>query len=261
MPQSDNRETTFAPSHAAFAGSGAALLLQWSRSGDHHRPTACPHGNRRSSQTDADAQRAGRAAVRERRSETAAVGHRRSRHATRLAAEAAHPGRPRGAARPRGVLCLAESGLLLNTISTDDAYVNGHVTFVAPRVPGQVAKVLVDDNYRVKKGDVLVQLDPEPYQIMVEIKQAAVAIAEADLVAATAQVHGFVGQAPRQSLQSRVRDRAGERQDRHAASERGDAGQSQGGAGTRAQAICGAPKSCAPRVRSARKTSTSAGRR
>src|SRR5215510_4626840 len=30
--------------------------------------------------------------------------------------------------------------------STDDAYVNGHVTFVAPRVPGQVVRVLVDDN-------------------------------------------------------------------------------------------------------------------
>ena len=96
----------------------------------------------------------------------------------------------------RGVLRLADAWIqLFNTISTDDAYVNGHVTFVAPRVPGQVAKVLVDDNYRVKKGDVLVQLDPEPYRIMVEIKQAAVAVAEADLVAANAQVRGFVGQA------------------------------------------------------------------
>src|SRR5580692_7665332 len=28
--------------------------------------------------------------------------------------------------------------LALNTISTDDAYVNGHVTFVAPRVSGQI---------------------------------------------------------------------------------------------------------------------------
>src|SRR5262245_55627983 len=36
----------------------------------------------------------------------------------------------------------------LTTASTDDAYVNGHVTFVAPRVAGQVAKVLVDDNNR-----------------------------------------------------------------------------------------------------------------
>ena len=44
----------------------------------------------------------------------------------------------------------------INTVSTDDAYVNSHVTFVAPRVPGQVVKVLVNDNDRVKRGDVLV---------------------------------------------------------------------------------------------------------
>ena len=62
----------------------------------------------------------------------------------------------------------------LNTVSTDDAYVNGHVTFVAARVIGQVARVLVDDNYRIKTGDVLVELDPEPYQVQVAINQAIV---------------------------------------------------------------------------------------
>jgi membrane fusion protein, multidrug efflux system len=45
--------------------------------------------------------------------------------------------------------------LTLNTVSTDDAYVNGHVTFVAARVSGQIARVLVDDNNRVHKGDLL----------------------------------------------------------------------------------------------------------
>jgi membrane fusion protein (multidrug efflux system) len=83
----------------------------------------------------------------------------------------------------------------LNTVSTDDAYVNGHVTFVAPRVAGQVTRVLVDDNYRVKKGDVLVRLDKEPYQVQVAIKQAAVEAAETDLAAAQAQVRGQVAQA------------------------------------------------------------------
>src|SRR5689334_6904267 len=59
------------------------------------------------------------------------------------------------------LLCLAGYWLFpaittaLNTVSTDDAYVEGHVTFVAPRVSGQVAEVLVDDNMRVKRGDVL----------------------------------------------------------------------------------------------------------
>ena len=71
--------------------------------------------------------------------------------------------------------------MALNTISTDDAYVNGHVTLVAPRVAGQVARVLVDDNVRVKKGDLLVELDKEPYQVQVDISQAAVVAAQADL--------------------------------------------------------------------------------
>jgi membrane fusion protein (multidrug efflux system) len=98
--------------------------------------------------------------------------------------------------------------LTFNTVSTDDAYVNGHVTFVAPRVSGQVTKVLVDDNYRVKKGDVLVQLDKVPYEVQVEIKQAAVASAEADLKAANAQVRSQVGQtrANRFKLQHTIED-------------------------------------------------------
>jgi membrane fusion protein (multidrug efflux system) len=80
----------------------------------------------------------------------------------------------------------------LNTVSTDDAYVNSHVTFVAPRVAGQVTKVLVDDNYRVKRGDILVQLDPEPYRVQLEIKKAAVQVAETNLVAAKAKVYGQI---------------------------------------------------------------------
>lgn len=83
----------------------------------------------------------------------------------------------------------------LTTISTDDAYVNSHVTFVAPRVAGQVIKVLVDDNYRVQAGDLLVQLDKEPYQVQLEIKKAALATAQADLVAANAKVRAAIGQA------------------------------------------------------------------
>ncbi len=83
----------------------------------------------------------------------------------------------------------------LNTVSTDDAYVNSHVTFVAPRVAGQVTEVLVDDNYRVKKGALLVQLDKEPYQVQVAIKKAAVEVAQTNLVAAEAQVRGEIAQA------------------------------------------------------------------
>jgi membrane fusion protein (multidrug efflux system) len=83
----------------------------------------------------------------------------------------------------------------LSTVSTDDAFVNGHATFVAPRVHGQVSRVLVDDNNRVKKGDVLVQLDKEPFQDAVAVKTAAVDIAQANLEAAKAAARGIEAQA------------------------------------------------------------------
>src|ERR1700730_8329220 len=82
----------------------------------------------------------------------------------------------------------------LRTVSTDDAYINSYVTFVAPRVAGQVARVLADDNNRVKKGDVLVELDPEPNRLQVAIKQAAVDSAQAELVVAEATARGTVAQ-------------------------------------------------------------------
>jgi membrane fusion protein (multidrug efflux system) len=85
--------------------------------------------------------------------------------------------------------------LTLSTVSTDDAFVNGHVTFVAARVHGQVSRVLVDDNNRVRKGDLLVQLDKEPFQDAVAIKKAAVDIAQADLQAARATARGIEAQA------------------------------------------------------------------
>ena len=96
----------------------------------------------------------------------------------------------------------------LNTVSTDDAYVNGHVTFVAARVKGQVSRVLVDDNYRVRRGELLVELDKEPFQIAVAIKKAAVDTATADLEVAKANVRGVEAEAMsrRRALQHAMED-------------------------------------------------------
>jgi membrane fusion protein, multidrug efflux system len=96
----------------------------------------------------------------------------------------------------------------LNTVSTDDAFVNGHVTFVAARVRGQVSRVLVDDNNRVRKGDLLVELDKEPYQTAVAVSRAAVDTAQADLDAARAQVRGIEAEARsrRWKLQHAIED-------------------------------------------------------
>jgi membrane fusion protein (multidrug efflux system) len=95
-----------------------------------------------------------------------------------------------------------------NTVSTDDAYVDGHVTFVAARVPGQVERVLVDDDNRVHKGDLLVQLDKEPYQVQVNIAEAAVEAARAQLLTARAEARSTEGRARslRFNLQRSIED-------------------------------------------------------
>jgi len=95
-----------------------------------------------------------------------------------------------------------------NTVSTDDAYVNGHVTLVAPRVGGQIVRVLVDDNNRVHKGQLLAELDKEPYQVAVSEKQAAVDTANADLQAARAAARAIEAKArsARWALQHAVED-------------------------------------------------------
>jgi membrane fusion protein (multidrug efflux system) len=67
---------------------------------------------------------------------------------------------------------------------------------------------LVDDHERVKKGDPLVLLDKEPYQVQVNIKKAALIAAEAELMSAQAQVRGILAQAGslRWKLQRSIED-------------------------------------------------------
>jgi membrane fusion protein (multidrug efflux system) len=72
--------------------------------------------------------------------------------------------------------------------STDDAYVHGTISTVAPRVEGRVIEVFIDDNQPVRKGDVLVRLDPVPFQVAVEEAQATVDMAKSRLDAARASV-------------------------------------------------------------------------
>ena len=72
-------------------------------------------------------------------------------------------------------------------VTTNDAYVSSHVTFVAPQVAGTVERVLVEDNNRVHKGDILVKIDKRPFQVQVDIYTSAVESAKADLLATTAQ--------------------------------------------------------------------------
>ena len=64
---------------------------------------------------------------------------------------------------------------------TDDAFVEGHIVSVAPRVAGPVVKLLVDDNQPVKKGDLILEIDPTDYETTLAQKEAKLAEAKANL--------------------------------------------------------------------------------
>ncbi len=66
-------------------------------------------------------------------------------------------------------------------VSTDDAFVQGHIHPISSRVAGYVTQVLVDDNQEVKKGQVLLTLDRIDYEVALASAQAALAESEATL--------------------------------------------------------------------------------
>jgi len=73
--------------------------------------------------------------------------------------------------------------------STDDAYVGGDVTVIAPKVAGFISKLAVVDNQRVHVGDLLVKLDDRDYLAALAKANAAVAIQQAALTNLHASRH------------------------------------------------------------------------
>jgi membrane fusion protein (multidrug efflux system) len=64
--------------------------------------------------------------------------------------------------------------------STDDAYVNGDITTIAPKVSGFVAHIAVTDNQPVHAGDLLITLDSRDFTVQAARAAAAVAAAQAE---------------------------------------------------------------------------------
>lgn len=65
--------------------------------------------------------------------------------------------------------------------STDDAFVEGRLITVAPRVSGPVVNLLVDDNDNVEAGQLLVEIDPTDYEVKLHETEAKLAQAKAEL--------------------------------------------------------------------------------
>jgi len=69
--------------------------------------------------------------------------------------------------------------------STDNAYVQGDIAVLSPRIEGDVAAIKVTDNQRVHAGDPLIVLDPADWRA--RLAQATAAAAEATAAVQTAQ--------------------------------------------------------------------------
>jgi membrane fusion protein, multidrug efflux system len=72
--------------------------------------------------------------------------------------------------------------------STDDAFLEGDVHPISPRINGTVAKVLVDDNAHVEAGQPLVEIDPADLNLAVQGSEADLAQARANADEVTSQI-------------------------------------------------------------------------
>lgn len=89
-------------------------------------------------------------------------------------------------------------------INTDDAYVRADIVTLAPRVAGYLTTVNVEDNQRVKAGQVLAQIDSRDYQARVDQAIASVQAAAAEVSVQQARV--FSVQARQFQQNSRIDD-------------------------------------------------------
>jgi membrane fusion protein (multidrug efflux system) len=92
----------------------------------------------------------------------------------------------------------AESG---SSVSTDNAYVRGDVTSLAPKVGGYVVSVAVRDNQAVGAGEILFRIDDRDYRARLAQAEAAVAAAQARLANSAEEIrlqHTLVRQAEAQ---------------------------------------------------------------
>jgi membrane fusion protein (multidrug efflux system) len=111
-------------------------------------------------------------------------------------ASTANP-KPKRSGRRLAILCAAGALLLtggtiwyINNVgyeTTDDATIEAHVIQVSPKISAHVRAVHFDDNYQVKKGDLLIELDPRDFEVTLASAIANLASAQSKLTEAEAQ--------------------------------------------------------------------------
>src|SRR4051812_17784262 len=86
---------------------------------------------------------------------------------------------------------------------TDDAVVTADIVGVVPQVSGTIVELHVKDNQRVEQGDLLLIVDPRPYELAVQRARADVAALDGEIEATRRRIEGqeFAVAAARASVQ------------------------------------------------------------
>lgn len=87
-----------------------------------------------------------------------------------------------------GALYLNRSESSSSTQTTNDAYVLADFTMVAPQVSGVVDQVLIEDNQRVKKGQLLATIDDRDFVVALNVTKAQVSNARATIASLEARL-------------------------------------------------------------------------
>jgi membrane fusion protein (multidrug efflux system) len=69
----------------------------------------------------------------------------------------------------------------LSRVTTDDAYIEGRIHTIAAKINGTVKGVHVQDNQKVKKGELILEIDPVDYELKVHEAQASLNIRKVSL--------------------------------------------------------------------------------
>jgi membrane fusion protein, multidrug efflux system len=72
--------------------------------------------------------------------------------------------------------------------STDDAFIDGYRSQIAPQVGGRIINIAIEDNQRVETGQTLLRIDPRDYAVRLEQSRAQAASAAAQLEQARADL-------------------------------------------------------------------------
>src|SRR5258708_2069606 len=73
---------------------------------------------------------------------------------------------------------------------TDDAVVTADTIGVVPEVSGTITELHVTDNQRVKRGDLLLVIDPRPYEFALQRARADVAALEGEIGVTERRIEG-----------------------------------------------------------------------